>query len=102
VATPQGQRSSRWRPSRRRCPRLLGGSADLTGSNLDQLVRQPRAARRRVGQPNGGRHVNYGVREFGMAAIMNGMALHGGFIPDGGTFLTFSATTAATPSAWPR
>ena len=39
---------------------------------------------------NNGRHVNYGVREFGMAAIMNGVALHGGFIPYGGTFLTFS------------
>ena len=38
----------------------------------------------------GGRHINYGVREFGMAAIMNGVALHGGFIPYGGTFLTFS------------
>jgi transketolase len=43
----------------------------------------------RAGQ-SGGRHINYGVREFGMAAIMNGIALHGGFIPYGGTFLTFS------------
>ena len=42
------------------------------------------------GAPNDGRHVNYGVREFGMAAVMNGIALHGGFIPYGGTFLTFS------------
>jgi transketolase len=42
------------------------------------------------GAPNGGRHVNYGVREFGMAAVMNGIALHGGYIPYGGTFLTFS------------
>ena len=42
------------------------------------------------GTSNGGRHVNYGVREFGMAAIMNGLALHGGLIPYGGTFLTFS------------
>ena len=42
------------------------------------------------GTPVGGRHINYGVREFGMAAIMNGLALHGGFIPYGGTFLTFS------------
>jgi transketolase len=41
------------------------------------------------------------VREFGMAAIMNGIALHGGYLPYGGTFLT-SATTAATPSAWRR
>jgi transketolase len=38
----------------------------------------------------GGRHISYGVREFGMAAVMNGVALHGGFIPYGGTFLTFS------------
>ena len=42
------------------------------------------------GQLQGGRHINYGVREFGMAAIMNGVALHGGYIPYGGTFLTFS------------
>jgi transketolase len=42
------------------------------------------------GEMVGGRHINYGVREFGMAAIMNGVALHGGFIPYGGTFLTFS------------
>jgi len=41
------------------------------------------------------------VREFGMAAVMNGVALHGGFVPYGGTFLTFS-TTAETPSAWLR
>ena len=59
-------------------PELLGGSADLTGSNLTDF---PGA---------GPRHLSYGVREFGMAAIMNGMALHGGLIPYGGTFLTFS------------
>jgi transketolase len=77
-------------------PEMLGGSADLTGSNLtntksttslrfdlngDVVVNE-------AGQ--GGRHINYGVREFGMAAIMNGVALHGGYIPYGGTFLTFS------------
>ncbi len=57
---------------------LLGGSADLTGSNLTDF-------------PDAGpRHIHYGVREFGMAAIMNGVALHGGWIPYGGTFLTFS------------
>jgi transketolase len=72
-------------------PELLGGSADLTGSNLTQtkatlpLRFTPAAA----GEAPG-RHINYGVREFGMAAIMNGIALHGGFIPYGGTFLTFS------------
>ena len=81
-------------------PELLGGSADLTGSNLTNtkstpslrfdgsgdVVTTPDAN----GLPVGGRHINYGVREFGMAAIMNGLALHGGFIPYGGTFLTFS------------
>ncbi len=70
-------------------PELLGGSADLTGSNLTNTKSTP-ALRFENGQPNGGRHINYGVREFGMAAIMNGVALHGGFIPYGGTFLTFS------------
>ncbi|MEZ5605489.1 MAG: transketolase C-terminal domain-containing protein, partial [Burkholderiaceae bacterium] len=67
-------------------PELIGGSADLTGSNLTDF---PGCGAVRGGQ-KGGRHVNYGVREFGMAAAMNGMALHGGFIPYGGTFLTFS------------
>jgi transketolase len=77
-------------------PELLGGSADLTGSNLTNTKSTPnlrfdaagRVVKNDAGQ--GGRHINYGVREFGMAAIMNGMALHGGFIPYGGTFLTFS------------
>ena len=69
-----------------RVPELIGGSADLTGSNLTDF---PDAGAVRGGQP-GGRHINYGVREFGMAAVMNGLALHGGFIPYGGTFLTFS------------
>ncbi len=69
-----------------RLPELVGGSADLTGSNLTDF---PDAGAVRGGQ-KGGRHINYGVREFGMAAIMNGLALHGGFIPYGGTFLTFS------------
>jgi len=71
-------------------PELLGGSADLTGSNLTQTTGTPPLRFDDAGQPNGGRHINYGVREFGMAAIMNGIALHGGFIPYGGTFLTFS------------
>ncbi len=79
-------------------PELLGGSADLTGSNLTS-TRHTAALRFRddgtVVVPDGnvgqhGRHINYGVREFGMAAVMNGVALHGGFIPYGGTFLTFS------------
>lgn len=70
-------------------PEMLGGSADLTGSNLTNWEG---VAPLRVGE-NGlefGRHINYGVREFGMAAMMNGMALHGGYIPFAGTFLTFS------------
>jgi transketolase len=74
-------------------PELLGGSADLTGSNLTDW--KGAGAFRSHGGPPGesyvaGRHVNYGVREFGMSAIMNGLALHGGFVPFGGTFLTFS------------
>ena len=71
-------------------PELLGGSADLTGSNLTNTSSTPALRFDADGTPNGGRHINYGVREFGMAAIMNGVALHGGYIPYGGTFLTFS------------
>jgi transketolase len=71
-------------------PEMLGGSADLTGSNLTNTSSTPPLRFDDSGTPNGGRHINYGVREFGMAAIMNGMSLHGGFIPYGGTFLTFS------------
>ncbi|MDP3650771.1 MAG: transketolase [Rhodoferax sp.] len=81
-------------------PELLGGSADLTGSNLTNTKCTPNLrfdmagdvvqTADAEGKLIGGRHINYGVREFGMAAIMNGIALHGGFIPYGGTFLTFS------------
>ncbi|SFF20068.1 transketolase [Paracidovorax wautersii] len=84
-------------------PELLGGSADLTGSNLTNTKSTPALRIDEAGRvvqtevavgadtvKVGGRHINYGVREFGMAAIMNGIALHGGFIPYGGTFLTFS------------
>ena len=77
-------------------PELLGGSADLTGSNLTNTKSTPSlrftadGAVVRTEDGHLGRHINYGVREFGMAAIMNGVALHGGFIPYGGTFLTFS------------
>ena len=82
-------------------PELLGGSADLTGSNLTNTKSTPNLrfdaltgavvkTEAANGDMVGGRHINYGVREFGMAAIMNGVALHGGFIPYGGTFLTFS------------
>ncbi|HUH60218.1 MAG TPA: transketolase [Candidimonas sp.] len=70
-------------------PEFLGGSADLTGSNFTDWkgVTPVRAGDAHLTL---GRHINYGVREFGMAAIMNGMALHGGYLPFGGTFLTFS------------
>ncbi|MFM8591188.1 MAG: transketolase, partial [Limnohabitans sp.] len=76
-------------------PELLGGSADLTGSNLTTTKSTPAFRVDLAGdvvktEGRIGRHINYGVREFGMAAIMNGVALHGGFIPYGGTFLTFS------------
>lgn len=66
-------------------PEFLGGSADLTGSNLTNWKEITPV---RSGQP--GNHINYGVREFGMSAIMNGVALHGGYIPFGATFLTFA------------
>ena len=66
-------------------PEMLGGSADLTHSNLTLWKGAPL-----LSGSGTGRHISYGVREFGMAAIMNGLALHGGFIPFGGTFLTFS------------
>ncbi|MGB4119030.1 MAG: transketolase [Burkholderiaceae bacterium] len=77
-------------------PEMLGGSADLTGSNLTNTPSTPNlrvdaaGAVSNTAEGVGGRHINYGVREFGMAAIMNGVALHGGYIPYGGTFLTFS------------
>ena len=68
-------------------PELLGGSADLTGSNLT-MVKVSKAVL--PGVAEAGNHIFYGVREFGMCAMMNGIALHGGFIPYGGTFLVFS------------
>ena len=71
-------------------PEMLGGSADLTGSNLTNTSSTASLRFDENGGGNGGRHINYGVREFGMAAVMNGVALHGGYIPYGGTFLTFS------------
>jgi len=66
-------------------PEFMGGSADLTGSNLTNW-----STCKPVRGHQWGNHINYGVREFGMSAIMNGIALHGGYIPFGGTFLTFS------------
>jgi len=84
-------------------PEMLGGSTDLTGSNLTNTKSTPAFrvdlagdvvktadGAATEGASKIGRHINYGVREFGMAAIMNGVALHGGYIPYGGTFLTFS------------
>jgi transketolase len=67
-------------------PELIGGSADLTGSNLTRVTGvEPQFSRQTPG-----RYIGYGVREFGMAAAMNGMSTHGGLIPYGGTFLVFS------------
>jgi transketolase len=71
-------------------PAIFGGSADLTGSNLTNFKGCVRVRPDATTGLQWGNHLSYGVREFGMAAIMNGMALHGGFIPYGGTFLTFS------------
>jgi transketolase len=68
-----------------RLPELLGGSADLTWSNLTATK-----GSKSVDSDPQGNYVHYGVREFGMAAIMNGVALHGGFVPYGGTFAMFS------------
>ena len=73
-------------PLTERLPELIGGSADLTGSNLTKT----KATTTFSASEYAGRHVHYGIREFGMAAAMNGMALHGGVVPYGGTFLVFS------------
>jgi transketolase len=67
-------------------PELVGGSADLTGSNLTWV----KASKAVSPGSLSGNHIFYGVREFGMCAVMNGLALHGGLIPYGGTFLVFS------------
>ena len=73
-------------------PELLGGSADLTGSNLTnwKASKPVRAAHDGESGIQWGNHVNYGVREFGMSAGLNGITLHGGYKAFGGTFLTFS------------
>jgi transketolase len=74
-----------------RLPELLGGSADLTSSNLTAFKGAQAVERARDGHgPAQGNHIHYGVREFGMGAAMNGIALHGGFVAYGGTFLVFS------------
>ncbi|MBU0542991.1 MAG: transketolase [Gammaproteobacteria bacterium] len=70
-------------------PELLGGSADLTGSNFTNWPKCV-AVRRNKDGFTAGNHINWGVREFGMSAALNGVALHGGYIPFGATFLTFS------------
>ena len=93
---PDRQRRRRSRPARRRSwrwsainallPETIGGSADLTGSNNTKTKDQKPLTK----EDYSGRYIYYGIREFGMAAAMNGMALHGGVIPYGGTFLVFS------------
>ncbi|KTD72561.1 transketolase [Legionella tucsonensis] len=70
----------------RMLPEMLGGSADLTGSNNTDWS----GSKAITGEDYTGNYLYYGVREFGMAAIMNGIAVHGGFIPYGGTFLVFA------------
>ncbi|MBN8999627.1 MAG: transketolase, partial [Rhizobiales bacterium] len=67
-------------------PEMVGGSADLTGSNLTRGKPQ----RPLTPDDYSGRYIHYGIREFGMSAAMNGISLHGGFLPYGGTFLVFS------------
>ncbi len=93
---PSMRRPRRWPRARPRrtpsngyaplLPELLGGSADLAGSNLTIWS----GSKRSRNKGTGGNYIYYGVREFGMSAIMNGIALHGGFIPFGATFLMFS------------
>ncbi|TGT19448.1 transketolase, partial [Mesorhizobium sp. M3A.F.Ca.ET.174.01.1.1] len=73
----------------RALPELLGGSADLTGSNLTDWQAAIDVHADDTGL-QGGNYLHYGVREFGMSAAINGVALHGGFKAFGGTFLTFS------------
>ncbi|WP_135077052.1 transketolase [Terasakiella sp. SH-1] len=67
-------------------PEMVGGSADLTGSNLTKATSQTSI----TPDDFSGNYLHYGIREFGMAAFMNGIALHGGFVPYGGTFLVFA------------
>jgi transketolase len=67
-------------------PELIGGSADLTGSNLTRVA----AVNDQFTDTHAGNYVGYGIREFGMSAMMNGISVHGGLIPYGGTFLVFS------------
>ena len=89
VATPVATRKSSQQALEiltARVPELVGGSADLTGSNLTDT----KATTPFVPESATGNYLHYGVREFGMAALMNGMALHGGLLPYGGTFLVFS------------
>ena len=73
-------------PLTEQIPQLIGGSADLTGSNNTKTA----STAPLTAQDYAGRYLYYGIREFGMAAAMNGMALHGGVVPYGGTFLVFS------------
>ena len=73
-------------PLTEKIPHLVGGSADLTGSNNTKTD----ATDALTAENYGGRYIYYGIREFGMAAAMNGMMLHGGIVPYGGTFLIFS------------
>ena len=79
-------------------PELFGGSADLTGSNNTSV----KGAADFTPEHRAGRYLRYGVREHAMAAAMNGMALHGGIIPYGGTFYGVLPTIRVPPSALRR
>ena len=83
----------------RRCPNTIGGSADLTP--LQQHADQGHGSPMAPGD-FAGRYIHYGIREHGMAAAMNGMALHGGVVPYGGTFLVFSDYARPVRSGWRR
>ena len=85
-STPSGSQGNAASAITQVAPNLLGGSADLTHSNLT-LTRAQQPVRPGA---YGGTYIHYGIREHAMAAAMNGIALHGGFIPYGGTFLAFS------------
>ena len=77
-------------------PETLGGSADLTGSNNTLTKGLGRLRRRRTAA---GRYIHYGIREHGMAAAMNGIAVHGGVVPYGGTFLVLQRLRARRDAA---
>ena len=85
------------RSSTRCCPDTLGGSADLTGSNN---TKTKTINSQSLSDPSG-RYMHYGIREHAMCAAMNGMTLHGGVIPYGGTFMVLHRLLPPVDSGWP-